>query len=123
MRIKNKYLRNKAFRVKHWNRIRNQSHPFETLCPYIIDVAPNIYWVRGWDEVEQIKSHFEWIDKQSRAIENGTHKRWHHAPKHFRKTIWEHRKAYERNVMAKVLQGDYDAVFPNWKKDADWNWF
>jgi len=123
MRTENKYIRNRRFRVKHWNRIRNQNHPYETLCPYRIDVAPRDYWVRLWDTLEQIKSHFESIERQARAIENGTHKHWNHAPKHFRKTLWKQRKAQERRVLAKIRQGDYDAVMPTFKKDADWLWF
>ena len=123
MRIENKYNRNRAYRAKHWNRIRNQSHPYETFCPYQIDVAPHSYWVRMWDTLEQIKSHFERIDEQARAIENGTHKRWNHAPKWFRKQLNKQRQAAENNIMARIRQGDYDAAFPQWKRDADWLWF
>jgi hypothetical protein len=123
MRIQNKYLRNKAHRAKHWQRIRTQSHPYETFCPYEIHWAPHSYWERRWDTEEQIKNHFEWIDQQARAIENGTHKRLFHAPKHFRQDIWRSRKAQDRAALNRVRNGDHDSNFPNWKKDADWDWF
>lgn len=123
MRIKNKYIRNRLSRVKHWKSVRNRNHPFVTLCPYRIDVAPSAYWVRNWDTEEQIKSHFEWIDEQARAIESGHHRSFFHAPKHYRQRLWKLRKAQEKVVMAKIRQGDYDAEMPTFKQDADWLWF
>ncbi len=112
MRISNKYIRNRVYRSKHWNRIRHLTNPFE-------------YTHGNWycTTAEQIKNHFEWIDQQARAIENGTHRQWVHAPKHFRKTIWQERKSQERVVMARIRQGDYDAEMPKFKRDADWLWF
>lgn len=123
MRIEHKYIRNRAYKSKHWKRIRSQSHPYETLCPYSIDDAPNWYWIRRWDVEEQIKSHFEWIDKQARAIENGTHKHSHHAPKSFRQVIWNRRKSQERVILKKINNGNYDTDFPLYKKDADYDYF
>lgn len=93
------------------------------MMPYVIAAASKSYYIRGWTFEEQVRDHFEWIDKRARAMENGTHKRWHHAPKHFRQTLWQERKAQERSVMAKINQGDYDLELPTYKKDADWLWF
>jgi len=112
MRIENKYNRNRAYRAKHWKRIRRQNNPYE-----------HTHGAWYYTSEEQVKSNLEGITNQARAIENGSHKHWHHAPKHFRKSIWMERKAQERNVLAKIRQGDYDAEMPAFKKDADWLWF
>lgn len=120
MRIKNKYLRNRAFRVKHWKRIRSQEQPYKTFCPYRIDIALQTYWVRYWDEEQQIKSHFEWIDKRARAIENGTHKHWNHASSNFRRRRNIQLRSKERAALEKVRGGNYDIEFPKFKRDADW---
>ena len=117
MRTINKYLRNRDFRQKAWNRIRSKEHPFETITPYYIDN------IAGWTVEEQIKSHFDWITEQSRAIDNGAHCHMFHAPKFFRKMLWKKRKSLERNVMAKIRNGHYDLEMPTFKRDADWVWF
>ena len=115
-RIENKYIRNRCFHVKHWKRIRSKEHPYKTMCPFL---SP---WY-SWTYESQIKYHFEDITTRSRAIENGTHRHWNHAPKHFRKILNNRRKARERNALAKLRQGDYEVEFPKFKRDADWLWF
>lgn len=123
MRIKNKYIRNRIFRAKHWKKIRNRNHPYETFCPYRIDRASCHYWEGQYDTEDQVKRHFEWIAIQSRGVESGHHYGLFHAPKHFRKTLWKQRKAQEKVLLARIRQGNYDAEIPNFKKDADWLWF
>lgn len=112
MRIENKYNRNRAYRAKHWHRIRIQTNPYE-----------HTHGAWYYTTEEQVQYHLEEVSRQARAIENGTHKHWNHAPKHFRKTLWKQRKAQERRIMAQIRQGDYDAELPKHKRDADWLWF
>lgn len=117
MRIKNKYLRNRAFRIKYWKRIRNKSHPFETHCP-------SSFWhYCKWGAEEQIKKNFEWITIEARKLESGDTANCYHAPKWFRKQINNQRKAKIRNVMFKVRNGDYELEIPKFKNDADWLYF
>jgi hypothetical protein len=123
MRIDNKYIRNRRFRAKAWSRIRNQSHPFETMMPYSIHSASSDYWIRRWTFDEQVKSHFEWIEQQARAIDKGTHKTWKHASSGFRRQLNKERKAQERHAMAKIRNGDYEVEVPKFKRDADWLYF
>jgi hypothetical protein len=117
MRIQNKYLRNRAFRIKSWKRIRAKSHPHETYMPYMFLGK----W--QWTAEEQVKSNFERITEQARAIDKGNHRSFWHAPKHYRKILNAERKAREKYAMDRIRQGDYDAEFPKWKRDADWLWF
>ena len=119
MKIQNKYLRNRAFRQKAWNRIRAKEQPYETFMPY--DFYGNT--LPEWSSEEQVKRHFKWIDEQARAIDKGTHRGMFHAPKHYRKILNADRKAQEKQAMDRVRRGDYDAEFPVWKRDADWQWF
>lgn len=123
MRIMNKYLRNRAFRHKAWNRIRVKSHPFETTMPYDGVHGP-LYWAKlGWDYEGQVKRHFKWITEQARAMDKGAHSGLLHAPKDYRRILNSERKAREKHAMDRIRQGDYDAEFPQWKRDADWLWF
>ena len=55
--------------------------------------------------------------------DNGTHRGMFHAPAHYRRTLNAERKAQEKHAMDRIRQGDYDAEFPKWKRDADWLWF
>ena len=112
MRITNKYIRNRNFRAKHWKRARSLTNPYE-----------HTHGAWYYTTEESIQSHFESIDKQARAIENGSHKHWHHASADFRRQLNKERKAKERNAMAKIRNGDYDADMPCFKRDADWLWF
>jgi hypothetical protein len=117
MRIKNKYIRNRVFRSKHWNCIRSKSHPYETFMPSYFN--SKIHYTFE----EQVKSNFEWIIQQSRALENGGHSGMFHSTSSFRRIINRERKAKERNVMARLRRGDYDVEFPKFKRDADWLYF
>lgn len=112
MRIKNNYLRNRHFRLKHWKRIRSLYNPYSYTAGC---------WC--WTTEERINSNFEDIAKRARFLENGTHKHWRHAPKSFRKILNNSRKAQERQVMAKIRNGDYEAELPKFKPDADWLYF
>jgi hypothetical protein len=124
MRIKNRYIRNRSFRVKHWKRIRNAEHPYRTFSPY--DRFGNRgYWYKGrfysYDAEAQIKRHFEWIDKRARYMESGTHKHGN-AAAWFRRQLNTELRAEQRAALNKVRHGDYDALFPVFKKDANWLW-
>lgn len=121
MRINNKYLRNRAYRAKHWNRIRAKEQPFKTYMPW--STYNSEYIAYGNSTEEQIENHFEWITEQARRIENGSHRHGNHAPKYFRKILNGSRKAWERRIMAKIRQGDYEAEMPTFKRDADWLYF
>ena len=125
MRLKNKYNRNRAYRVKHWKRIRNTEHPFETFCPY--DRYGNEgYYIKSRfysnDTQEQINRHFEWINERARYLENGTHK-CINASSWFRRQRNSELRAEERAALNKVRLGDYEAQFPLFKKDANWIYF
>ncbi len=123
MRIEHKYLRNLRFRQKAWKRIRNTEQPYETFCPYRIDDAPHSWLVRHWDTEEQIKSHFKWIGEKARALDKGCRKRLFHASTSFRRGLNQSKKAKERHALARVNNGDYEAIFPTHKRDADWYYF
>lgn len=125
MRIKNKYNRNHAYRVKHWKRIRNTEHPYRTFCPYNyfgMDVGS---WYNGkfhsYDANSQIIRNFEEIDQRARILESGTHKK-------FNPSSWVRRqcnnelRASQRAALSKVRHGDYDAMFPVYKRCANWLW-
>jgi hypothetical protein len=118
MKIKNKYLRNKAFHNKHWNRIRAIEHPYKSSSPYS-------FWgySKKYSYENQVKNHFEWITKQARAIESGRHKGRFHSTKEFRHSMDRKRKAQERNVLSKIYNGDYDIFFPKFKNDAESYYF
>jgi hypothetical protein len=87
------------------------------MMPYHFLGSPN------WTFEEQVKNHFEWIDQQARAIDNGTRKHWNHASAGFRRQINKERKAQERHAMAKIRNGDYEVEVPKFKRDADWLYF
>lgn len=72
---------------------------------------------------EQVKSHFELIELQARAIDKGSKKNWNHAPADFRRELNKQRKAKERCVLARIRNGDYDCEIPHFKKDANWLYF
>jgi hypothetical protein len=117
MRIEHKYIRNRRFRCKAWNRIRRQSCPFETITPWCwLGVITYTY-------EEQVKNHFEWIEKQARAIDRGTRKHWNHASASFRRELNKQRKAKERSALARINNGNYELELPTFKRDADWLYF
>ena len=118
MRIKNKYLRNCAFRSKHWKRIRSKNSPYKTTMPYSIGIV----W--SWSFEDQVKSHFEEITQQSRALENGSHRGLFHAPSNFKHALNKSKKAQVRVALQKINNGDYDdVIIPHFKHDADWLYF
>lgn len=119
MRIKNRYQRNRIARQKYWNSIRSKEHPYETYMPY----GYYGYITPGCSEEEQVKSNFEWIDKKARMMDSGNHPGFFHAPKDYRHAIDRRKKAQVRNAMHKINLGDYDAIVPNFKRDADWLYF
>ena len=119
MRIKNKYLRNRHFQRKTWKRIRNIRHPYETSVPFFMEGE----WRTGyWSYENQIKGNFEWIDKQSRAIDKGSKNGTFMggAPADFRRCLNRVRRARERKALAQLRQGNYELEFPIFKKDAAW---
>jgi hypothetical protein len=117
MRIENKYIRNRRFRCKAWNRIRRKSQPYETVMPW------SWLGVTTYTVEEQLKNHFEWIEKQARAIDSGTRKHWNHASPSFRRELNKQRKAKERSVLERINNGNYELEFPAFKRDADWLYF
>lgn len=114
MRIQNKYLRNRHFRIKHWKRVRAEEHPFKTLCPYL-------GWLIEFIAEEQIRRNFEAITQLARRIENGSRiVSMRSAPKAYRQSLNSRRKAKERAALAKVNNGRDDIEFPKFKRDAAW---
>lgn len=112
MRINHKYLRNKHIHNKQWRRIRAKEQPFKTFCPY------SAYTGRGYSSERQVEDHFKWITQQARALETGQ-PCFMNSPAFFRRLLNRQRKSRERTAMAKIRQGDYDAEFPTFRKDAD----
>jgi len=121
MRIKNKYLRNRYFRIKNWKRISNTKHPFETYCPYHYMYGE--YMTNPQYSYEaQVNRNFEWVDIEARGLESGANV-FHNSPAGFRRMLNKQRKAAERIAMAKIRQGDYEVEVPHFKKDANWLYF
>jgi len=119
MRIKNKYIRNRHAYKTAWNRVRSKEHPYETLCPYLFH---QYSWRKDYED--QVKYHFEQIEKEARKIVNGSHKcSFYKAPARYRRNLNHTRKAKERNVMAKIRQGDYDLELPKFKRDAAYDYW
>ena len=118
MRIENRYIRNKVFRNKYWNKIRRKEHPYQTLCP-MLEYRERF----GNDIEEQIKWHFDSITEQSRAIENGAHSGRFSSPSCFRRMLNQERRAKERVALRRIRNGDYDVEVPRFRKDADWYYF
>jgi hypothetical protein len=115
MRIKNRYIRNRSFRVKYWKRIRNTEHPYRTFCPYSSLTENTGHWYNGrffsYEAEAQIERNFEWIDKRARYMDSGSHKT-------INVHTWTRRqanrelRAEQRAALSKVRHGDYDAIFP-----------
>lgn len=112
MRIQNKYLRNRHFRIKHWKRIRALEHPHRTFWPWS--------YYRYYSVEEQVENSFESITKRARALESGSTKYSWEAPSHFRRQLTRERKAQERAIMQKINNGRYDIELPEFKRDAAW---
>jgi hypothetical protein len=116
MRIQNKYLRNKHFWNKSWNRARVVEQPYKTSCPY---------WrygiVYAWSNEEQVKRHFEVITEQARRFVNGSSQvSFRNASASFRRVINAQRKAKESAAMQKIRNGQEDVEMPTFKNDAAW---
>jgi hypothetical protein len=120
MRIQNKYLRNRHFRIKNWKRIRNTKHPFETHYCWIKLYSDE--WIQMSSYEEQVKRHFDWIDIEAWGLESGANV-FYNSPAGFRRMLNKCRKASERKAMAKIRQGDYEVEMPHLKKDANWLYF
>ena len=121
MRIKNKYIRNRSFRNKHWNRIRSKEHPYETYMPSMLWSPFRGDYYNSYES--QVNRNLEEITKLSRALENGNHKGRFHATSEFRRIRNKKRQAKETVAMQKIRGGNYDVEFPPFKKDADWFYF
>ena len=111
MRIENKYIRNRRFRVNAWKRARATRNPYE-------HTEDSWYW----SHEDRIKSHFETIEKDARCFDKGHHNRFH-ASSSFRRELNKQRKAAERCAINKIRLGDYDTEVPKFKPDADWLYF
>ena len=119
MRIKNKYLRNRHVYAMAWNWVRSKEQPYKTLCPFLFS---QLDWQKDYED--QIKYHFEWIEEQARYIVNGSHRiSFDSASPIHRRLINAKRKAVERNIMAKIRQGDYDLELPKFKYDAAYDYW
>jgi hypothetical protein len=114
MKIKNKYLRNRVFRSKHWNRIRSETHPYA-----------NTHGAWWFNTPEQISHNFESITRHARALENGTRQQWvvWRASSGFRRLLNRGRRAQERVAMQKIRNGQYETEMPFFKQDATWLYF
>ena len=118
MRIKNKYLRNRHAYILTWKRVRAKKHPYQTFMPW-----STLYMTRGNAE-EQVKENFEWITEQARYIVHGSHRcPYDKAPARYRRNLNHTRKAKERDIMAKIRQGDYDLELPKFKNDAAYDYW
>ena len=109
MRIQNKYLRNRHFRIKHWKRIRRLDNPYQ---------FTNSGWY--WTTEDQIKSNFESIAKRAWALEAGSTKYSMEAPAGFRRQLNQENRAKIRHAMARINMGDWEYEVPVFKKDASW---
>ena len=119
MRIKNKHIRNRSFKIKYWKRIRNKSHPFRT-------TTPTWRWSNDYYSSEkQTEDHFKYINEKARMLESGNHSGRFHATSQFKRVLNDKFKAEERAAMNKLRNsGDYENYeFPVNIKDADWLYF
>jgi hypothetical protein len=100
--------------------VRAREHPYQTFMPWRWNTP---YMTRGNAE-EQVKENFECIDEQTRYIVHGSHRcPYDKAPARYRRNLNHTRKAKERNIMAKIRQGDYDLDVPKFKNDAAYDYW
>jgi hypothetical protein len=118
MKIKNKYIRNRHFRRKHWNTVRRKSHPYETYFPYMMGRE-----MTNYSYEKQVEQHFEWIEVEFRMLENGHRGGQFHSTSGYRRLLNAKRKFAERQSLKKINNGNYEAEVPVFKKDADWLFF
>ena len=109
MKIQNKYLRNKHFRIKHWKRIRRQENPYE---------YTHGAWF--WTHEEQVKRNLEYIKERARCLESGGVCSMDSTPSGFRRQLNKISKARLRHAMARINMGDWDYEVPFFKRDAAW---
>lgn len=121
MKIQHKYLRNRAFQSKCWNRMRQITHPFETYMPYTIWRGTQQY--NSYSEEEQIRSNFEWIEIRARSLDKGEGPSFWHHPYSCRHLIERQNRAKVKSAMKKINNGYWETEVPIFKYDADWDWF
>ena len=120
MRIQNKYLRNKHFWNKSWNRARVVEQPYKTFCPYWPSWRSDLTSPLRESE-EQVQWHFERITKQARRYVNGASQvSMRNASSSYRRVINAQRKAKESAAMQKIRNGQEDVEMPTFKNDAAW---
>ena len=118
MRIKNKYLRNRLFKIKSRKRaktIAGGEFSYKSYCPY------GRNGVNYYDWIEQLKAHQKSIDDHTRMLCNGK-KPWYNSPKWFRKTYTRKERRKIGAVLHSILNGDLELEFPTFKQDANWDW-
>lgn len=118
MKIKNKYIRNRIYKTKHFKRMRSIKNPYRTRMPMIIYGSVE----RTYNE--QVESNLQEIQEDARGLENGCKSGRYHASSEFKKMLNQQLKARERAALQKLKNGDdEDVVFPIFKKNADWLYF
>lgn len=118
MKIKHKYIRNRHYWRKNWQRIRVTQHPFETFDPW-----DSQYY--AYSTEDQVKRNFEGITRDARRLENGSHSIAFakNASSEYRRMLNKKRKALERNIMSRIRNGEYELEMPKFKNDAAWNYW
>jgi hypothetical protein len=112
MRIKNRYNRDKHFRNKHWKRVRNQEHPFQT------HLFLSSYYARTHEE--QVLRNFKYIHDRAMAMESGR-RGYPTVAADFRRMLNRQLRTQQKQSLHKVNAGDYeDVIFPLSKKTAAW---
>lgn len=119
MRIKNKYLRNRLFKQKAWNRAKKIlegefSIKIGCISPYESKMGYTVEYFK--------KCHRDYIKELSMVFENGCHTGVRHAPKYYKKLLRKKIKAKQKQILIKLLN-DEDVSFDPIKRDADWDWF
>ena len=112
MKIKHKYIRNRLFRQKNWNRIKKMSNPYETILSW---------WMV--DSVEaQVNRHFKWIDIVSRVLDKGTHKKvFINNNRYTNRSMFVKNKNQKNKIaMQKINNGQYELEIVNHKHYIDW---
>lgn len=124
MKIKNKYLRNRHVRIKAWNKAKKiEGGEFSQKW-----ANPYWFWGLRWESAEeQQKNHVQWIKKYwVRTFLKGNKKGRHHAPKWYKKHIERRERRQVNKVIDKMIKNIDNVdrhIIPNFKHDADWDWF
>jgi hypothetical protein len=124
MRIKNKYLRNRLFKTLTRNRVKQfigGEFSYKQHCPWW-----SLGLFKNYTSEEQLKDHQNHIDEWwVRGILNGK-KGGYHAPKWYRSATERRQRRKVKKVIDKMtenIDNVDDYVIPNFKQDADWDWF